>query len=144
MGPRRKEGSAIFLLAATKFLTNNATLKDIDLYLTELYKQQKVASCAQHFLNTERQWLFQYTTSCNSFSWWFLITQSPLMLLDPAQVLVFQKTMQLSFTVFNDIFLVPIIFIWWWLFPHVRGFWEVRQFIPHLHFFFTWRLACAN
>ena len=26
---------------------------------------------------------------------------------------------------------------WWWLFPHVRGFWEnVWQFIPHLHFFF--------
>ena len=35
----------------------------------------------------------------------------------------------------------------WWLFPRVQGFGEnVRQFIPHLHFFFflKWRLACAH
>ena len=27
---------------------------------------------------------------------------------------------------------------WWWLFPHVHGFWEyVPQLIPHQHFFFS-------
>ena len=35
---------------------------------------------------------------------------------------------------------------WWWLFPHVHGFWEyVPQLIPHQHFFFfKWRLARAH
>ena len=45
------------------------------------------------------------------------------------------------------IYIISSLYLYWWIFPRVRGLWNARQFFPRLRFFFfffKWRLACAH